>query len=83
MVPTEAQVQELGIIHVLTDGGAEYCGKLKERDYGLCLDVNGIEHTKAKARHPQTKGIRERFHKTILQEFCQITFQRKPHRSLE
>lgn len=42
-----------------------------------------IEHTKTKAHHPQTNGICERFHKTILQEFYQTAFRRKIYGSLE
>lgn len=74
---------EMGIIRMLTDRGTEYCGKLEEHDYELYLGVNGIEHTKTKTRHPQTNGICERFHKTILQEFYQIAFRRKLYHSLE
>lgn len=73
----------MGIIRILTDRGTEYCGKVEQHDYELFLAVNGIEHTKTKARHPQTNGICERFHKTILQEFYQITFRRKLYASLE
>lgn len=32
---------------------------------------------------PQTNGICERFHKTILNEFYQITFRKKLYSSLE
>jgi len=32
---------------------------------------------------PQTNGICERFHKTVLQEFYQITFRKKLYGSLE
>ena len=39
--------------------------------------------TKTKAQHPQTNGICERFHKTILNEFYQVAFRRKIYRSLE
>lgn len=39
--------------------------------------MNDIEHTKTKVRSPQTNGIYERFHKTILQEFYQVTFRKK------
>ncbi len=74
---------EMGIIRMLTDRGTEYCGKVEEHDYELYLGVNGIEHTKTKARHPQTNGICERFHKTILQEFYQVAFRRKLYNSLE
>jgi transposase InsO family protein len=45
--------------------------------------LNDIEHTKTKVRHPQTNGIYERFHKTILQEFYQVAFRRKIYRSIE
>lgn len=75
--------QEMGIIRILTDRGTEYCGKLETHDYQLYLGVNGIEHTKTKARHPQTNGICERFHKTILHEFYQVAFRRKLYHSLE
>ena len=47
------------------------------------LAVNEIEHTKTKVKSPQTKGICERFHKTILQEFYQVTFRKKIYESLE
>ena len=74
---------EMGIIRILTDRGTEYCGKVETHDYELYLGVNDIEHTKSKARHPQTNGICERFHKTILQEFYQVAFRRKIYQSLE
>lgn len=77
------ETHDMGIIRILTDRGTEYCGKVEQHDYELFLAVNGIEHTKTKARHPQTNGICERFHKTILQEFYQITFRRKLYASLE
>ena len=75
--------QEMGITRMLTDRGTEYCGKLETHDYELYLSVNGIEHTKNKARHPQTNGVCERFHKTILQEFYQVAFRRKLYHSLD
>ncbi|WP_165178265.1 IS481 family transposase, partial [Desulfovibrio sp. ZJ369] len=74
---------QMGIIRMLTDRGTEYCGKVESHDYELYLAVNDIEHTKSKARHPQTNGICERFHKTILNEFYQVTFRRKIYHSLE
>jgi transposase InsO family protein len=43
----------------------------------LYLAVNDIEHIKTNARHPQTNGICECFHKTILQEFYQVAFRTK------
>lgn len=75
--------QELPVLRILTDRGTEYCGKVEQHDYQLYLALNDIEHTKTKARHPQTNGICERFHKTILQEFYQPTFRRKIYNSIE
>jgi transposase InsO family protein len=74
--------QGMGLIRVLTDRGTEYCGRPETHDYQLYLALNDIEHTKTKVRHPQTNGICERFHKTILQEFYQVTFRRKIYRSM-
>lgn len=75
--------QGMGMIRMLTDRGTEYCGRPESHDYQLYLALNDIEHTKTKVRHPQTNGICERFHKTILQEFYQVTFRRKIYRSID
>ena len=71
------------MLRILTDWGTEYCGKVEQHDYQLYLAINDIDHTKTKARHPQTNGICERFHKTILNEFYQVTFRKKLYDSLE
>jgi transposase InsO family protein len=73
----------LPLLRILTDRGTEYCGKPEHHDYQLYLAVNDIEHTKTKVKSPQTNGICERFHKTILQEFYQITFRKKIYTDLE
>ncbi len=75
--------QELPMLRILTDRGTEYCGRVEKHDYQLYLAVNDIDHTKTKARTPQTNGICERFHKTILQEFYQVTFRKKLYGELE
>lgn len=63
--------------------GTEYCGKAESHDYQLFLAIQDIEHTKTKARHPQTNGICERFHKTILNEFYQMAFRKKLYKTVE
>ena len=73
----------MDLIRILIDRGTEFYGKVEVHDYELYLGVNGIEHTKTKARHPQTNGICERFHKTILHEFYQVAFRRKLYKSIE
>ena len=75
--------QGLPMLRILTDRGTEYCGKAERHDYELYLAVNDIEHTKTKTRSPQTNGICERFHKTILQEFYQVTFRKKLYVDLD
>ncbi len=73
----------LPILRILTDRGTEYCGNRDQHDYQLYLSVNDIEHTKTKARHPQTNGICERFHRTILDEFYRVTFRKKIYTEIE
>ena len=73
----------LPMLRIITDRGTEYCGKVEHHDYELYLALNDIDHTKTKAASPQTNGICERFHKTILQEFYQVTFRKKLYDSLE
>ena len=75
--------QGLPMLRILTDRGTEYCGKAEQHDYQLYLALNDIEHTKTKAQSPQTNGICERFHKTILQEFYQVTLRKKIYDSIE
>lgn len=70
------------LLRILTDRGTEYCGKIEQHDYQLFLAVKDIDHSKTKARHPQTNGIVERFHKTILNEFYSVAFRKKIYNSL-
>ena len=74
---------ELPVLRILTDRGTEYCGRREKHNFQLFLALGDIEHTKTKAKHPQTNGICERFHKTILQEFYQVAFRKKIYDSLE
>ena len=74
---------DLPVLRILTDRGTEYCGRADRHDYQLFLAINDIEHTKTKVRSPQTNGICERFHKTILQEFYQVTFRKKIYETIE
>jgi len=74
---------DLPMLRILTDRGTEYCGRMDQHDYQLYLAINDIDHTKTKAQSPQTNGICERFHKTILQEFYQVTFRKKLYVTLD
>jgi transposase InsO family protein len=71
------------LCRVLTDRGTEYCGVAEHHEYELYLAVENIDHTRTKARSPQTNGICERFHKTVLNEFYRVTFRKKLYTTLE
>ena len=74
---------EIPLLRILTDRGTEYCGNREHHEYQLYMAVENIDHTKTRARRPQTNGICERFHKTILQEFYQVAFRKKIYKSIE
>jgi len=71
------------LCRVLTDRGTEYCGNPEHHEYELYLALEDIDHTRTKARSPQTNGIVERLHKTMLNEFYRIAFRKKIYDSIE
>ena len=73
---------QIPLLRILTDRGTEYCGKPEYHQYELYLQIEGIAHTKTKARSPQTNGICERFHRTIQDEFYSIAFRKKLYASI-
>ena len=75
--------EEVPVMRILTDPGTEYCGGPDQHPYELYLQLNEIEHTKTKAKSPQTNGICERFHQTILNEFYRISFRKKLYRDID
>jgi transposase InsO family protein len=75
--------QEIRLQRILTDRGTEYCGKVEKHPFQLYLDLEDIDHTKTKAKSPQTNGICERFHRTIQDEFYSIVFRKKLFTSIE
>ena len=77
------QEHSLPLLRILTDRGTEYCGRPEQHDYQLYLAINDIDHTRTKAKSPQTNGICERFHKTILDEFYRIAFRKKIYEDLQ
>ena len=68
---------------ILTDRGAEYCGTHDRHEYELTLAVENIDHSRTKARSPQTNGIIEQFHKTMLDESYRIAFRKKVYATIE
>ena len=74
---------EIPLSRILTDRGTEYCGQPDRHAYELYLAIENIEHTRTKVKSPQTNGICERFHKTVLNEFYRVAFRRKIYSTLE
>jgi hypothetical protein len=64
-------------------GRTEYCGKREHHEFQLYLEIEDIDHTRTKVKHPQTNGICERFHQTIQNEFYAIAFRKKIYNALE
>lgn len=75
--------QGIDLLRILTDRGTEYCGAREHHEYQLYLTIEDIDHTKTKAKSPQTNGICERFHRTIQEEFYAIAFRKKMYDSLQ
>jgi transposase InsO family protein len=73
---------EIAVSRVLTDRGTEYCGKPERHEYELYLAIENIDHTRTRASRPQTNGICERFHKTLLDEFYRVAFRKTLYRTI-
>jgi hypothetical protein len=66
-------------------GGLDHwvCGNPERHEYELYLAVEDIDHSRTKTKSPQTNGICERFHKTVLNEFYRVAFRKKVYRSID
>jgi transposase InsO family protein len=73
---------EVKLTRVLTDRGTEYCGNPEHHEYELYLAVEDVDHSRTKAKNPQTNGIVERFHKTVLDEFYRVAFRKRIYGSI-
>jgi len=58
-------------------------GNREHHEYQLYLDIEDIDHSRTRARRPQSNGICERFHRTMLNEFYRIAFRKKIYRTLD
>ncbi len=76
---------EHGVVlqRILTDRGTEYCGTHDRHEYELYLAVENIDHSRTKTKSPQTNGIVERFHKTMLDEFYRIAFRKRIYATID
>jgi len=74
---------QIPLLRVLTDRGTEFNGRPENHEYELYLQIEGVDHSKTKVRHPQSNGICERLHRTMQEEFYAITFRKKLYQELE
>lgn len=74
---------DIPLLRMLTDRGTEYCGKVEHHEYQLYLTLEDIDHSKTRARSPQSNGICERFHKTMQEEFYAVAFRKKLYSSID
>jgi transposase InsO family protein len=77
------QEHALGVEHILTDNGREYCGRPMIHPYQIFIEFNDIQHRKTKVATPRTNGFVERFNRTVLDEFFRETFRTKFYGSVE
>jgi transposase InsO family protein len=77
------EAHECPIISILTDNGREYCGRMDGHPFELFLQLENIEHRTTKVRRPQSNGIVERLHRTLLDEHFRIQGRIKFYESLE
>jgi transposase InsO family protein len=57
---------------VLSDNGREFCGRPDQHPYELFLQLEGIVHKTTKVGRPQSNGIVERLHRTLLDEHLRV-----------
>jgi transposase InsO family protein len=57
---------------VLSDNGREFCGRPDKHPYELFLQLEEIEHRTTRVKRPQSNGIVERFHRTLLDEHFRV-----------
>ncbi len=68
---------------VLSDNGREFCGRPERHPYELFLQLEEIEHRTTKVRRPQSNGIVERFHRTLLDEHFRVEGRRTWFETIE
>jgi transposase InsO family protein/transposase-like protein len=71
------------IVSILTDNGREYCGRMDHHPFELFLQLEDIEHRTTPIRRPQSNGIVERLHRTLLDEHFRIQGRIKFYEGLE
>lgn len=68
---------------ILSDNGREYCGRMDQHPYELFLQLEEIEHKRTQVGRPQSNGIVERLHRTLLDEHFRVEGRRTWFESLD
>ena len=68
---------------MLSDDGREFCGREDQHPYELFLQLEGIEHNRTRVRRPQSNGIIERLHRTLLDEHFPVEGRRTRFETIE
>lgn len=66
------EAEGVAIDAVLSDNGREFCGREDQHPYELFLQLEGIAHKTTRVKRPQSNGIAERFHRTLLDEHFRV-----------
>jgi transposase InsO family protein len=61
---------------VLSDNGRKFCGRPDQHPYELYLRLEEVEHRTTRVKRPQTNGIVERLHRTLLDEHFRVEGRR-------
>ena len=82
VIPTfEAHVAKIET--VLSDNGREFCGRPDQHPYELFLQLEEIEHRTTRVKRPQSNGIVERLHRTLLDEHFRVEGRRTWFETIE
>ena len=68
---------------MLSDDGREFCGREDQHPYELFLQLEGIAHKRTRVRRPQSNGIIERLHRTLLDEHFRVEGRRTRFETIE
>ncbi len=82
VIPT-FEAQGAKIETVLSDNGREFCGRPDQHPYELFLQLEEIEHRTTRVKRPQSNGIVERLHRTLLDEHFRVEGRRTWFETIE
>ena len=75
--------QQIPLLRMLTDRGSEFKGRPEHHEYELYMQLENIDHSLIRVRHPQSNGMCERLHRTMQEEFYAIAFRKTLYASLD